>query len=61
MTVKEWRDKNTDECCVIEWAEDAGSFGKKGWSAYGDTSDCEVVWVKPWYQGSVKLGIKLPY
>lgn len=46
MTVKEWREQNPDTSCFIEYAADAGSFGRKGDTVYGSrevTGRMEVI------------------
>lgn len=35
MTVQEWRDRNPDTGCILVFATDAHSFGRKGGSVYG--------------------------
>lgn len=52
MTVKEWREKNPDTGCYMEWAADAGSFGRKGGSVYGSrevTGRLEVISISTRY------------
>ena len=46
MTVKEWREQNPDTGCFMEYAADAGSFGRKGDTVYGSrevTGRMEVI------------------
>ena len=43
MTVGEWKNLNHTGY-TTEWAADTlGGFGKKGWPAYGNCDDCEVI------------------
>ena len=44
MTVKERLASYDGACFKAKWAADTvGGFGKKGWSAYGDISNCDVI------------------
>ena len=46
MTVQEWRDKNPETGYFINYAADAGSFGRKGDTVYGSrevTGRMEVI------------------
>ena len=48
MTVQEWREQNLDTGCFIEYAADAGSFGRKGATVYGShevTGRMEVIYI----------------
>lgn len=60
MTVGEWKKQNPNTGYSKVWAEDAPTFGRKGWMACGDCDDCEIVEIKqaPW--GAPELHIKLP-
>lgn len=43
MTVKEWKDRH-QTCYTAEWAADTpGGFGAKGWSAYGNCDECDII------------------
>lgn len=47
MKVKDWKKQNPDKAHKTVWAADSrGGFGKKGWSAYGNTDDLEIVRVE---------------
>ena len=46
MTVQEWRDQNPETGYFINYAADAGSFGRKGATVYGSrevTGRMEVI------------------
>lgn len=45
MTFKEWKEsmpKETNTDCVFA-ADTPGGFGKKGWTAYGEYEDLDVI------------------
>lgn len=49
MTVQDWRDQNPDTAYTMVYAADAGSFGRKGGSVYGNrevTGRMEVIEVE---------------
>lgn len=47
MTLKEWKEQNPDASFTTVWAADTlGGFGKKGWGAYGNCDDCDVIRVE---------------
>lgn len=44
MKVSEWEKKHPGIGCMTELAGNApGGFGKKGWSAYGNISNCDII------------------
>lgn len=47
MTVREWLEAHDVTTYHAKWAADTvGGFGKRGWSAYGDVSRCDVIRVE---------------
>ena len=44
MKVKEWKDLHPGQGFMTRWAADTlGGFGKKGWSAYGNCDNCDII------------------